>query len=107
MKTRIFFTAIAMIAFLGLSNATFAQVRHHPRRAEVNHRLAKQNKRIDTKEADGKMSTAEADKLHHEDHQIKHEEKDMASQDDGHITKQEQKTLNQQENKVSQQIKAN
>jgi hypothetical protein len=100
------YIAIAMVAFLGLSNSTLAQV-HHPRRHEVNHRLANQDKRIDTKEADGKMSKAEAAKLHHEDHQIRHEEKDMSSQDHGHITKQEQKTLNQQENHVSNQIKNN
>ena len=105
MKTKITI-AIAMIAFLGLSTTSFAQTRH-PRRAEVNRRIARQNNRIDRKEADGEMSKKEANKLHHEDHQIKHEEKDMASQDGGHITKQEQKTLNQQENHESKQIRNN
>jgi len=108
MKTKIFFTTIAMIAFLGLSNSTFAQTkwaRHHPRRAEVNHRLANQDKRIDYKEDNGKMSKREANKIHNEDHQIRHEERAMASQNHGHITKQEQKTLNQQENHTSTQIK--
>jgi hypothetical protein len=98
--------ALAIMAFVGLSTTSFAQI-HHPRRAEVNRRVAHQNYRIDKKEDDGKMSTAEAKKLHHEDHQIKQEEKDMSSQDGGHITKQEQKTLNQQENHVSTQIKNN
>jgi uncharacterized protein HemX len=105
MKTKITI-AIAMMLFLGLSTSSFAQTRH-PRRAEVNHRLARQNERIDKKEADGDMSKKEGRKLHHEDHQIRHEEKDMASQDGGHITKQEQKTLNQQENHDSRQIKNN
>ncbi len=50
------------------------------------------------------MSNAEARKLHKVDHQIRQEERDMASQNDGHITKQEQTTLNQQENKISKQI---
>ena len=50
------------------------------------------------------MSKAEAKKLHKEDHQIRKEEKSMASQNGGHITKLEQKTLNQQENSVSKQI---
>jgi len=76
----------------------------HPRRAEVNGRLANQNKRIDNKVADGQMSKAEARKLHKDDHQIRQEEHDMASQNNGHITKQEQKTLNQQENQTSKQI---
>ena len=92
---------VVLMASIGTSQAAG----HHPRRAEVNHRLANQNNRIDKKVADGKMSKAEAGKLHHEDHQIRHEEKAMASQDHGHITKQEKKTLNQQENHVSKQIK--
>ena len=77
----------------------------HPRRAEVNLRLARQNYRIDKKVDDGQMSAKEGAKLHKEDHQIRQEERDMASQDGGHITKQEQKVLNQQENVVSKQIK--
>lgn len=110
MKTKISI-AIAIIALLGISNTTFAQVHHwahnHPRRVEVNHRLARQDKRIDKKVADGKMSKTEAKTLHKDDHQIRQEEKDMSSQNGGHITKQEQKTLNQQENKTSKEIKHN
>ena len=60
----------------------------HPRRAQVNSRLNKQ----------------QAAALHSEDHQIRTEERDMASQNNTHITTQEQKTLNQQENAVSGQI---
>jgi hypothetical protein len=97
-------TALAVLIFVGSIGATQAAP-HHPRRAEVNLRLARQNYRIDKKVDEGKMSGKEAAKLHTEDHQIRQEEKDMASQDGGHITKQEQKTLNQQENHVSQQIK--
>jgi Skp family chaperone for outer membrane proteins len=76
----------------------------HPRRAEVNARLANQNKRINTEVAEGEMSQAQAAKLHREDHQIRQEERAMASQNGGHITKAEQQALNQQENKVSRQI---
>jgi hypothetical protein len=100
MKTTILAASFILASF-GAANATG----HHPRRAEVNARLANQNRRIDKKECEGKMSKAEADKLHKQDHQIRQEEKDMASQDGGHITKQEQKTLNQQENHVSKEIK--
>jgi len=53
---------------------------------------------------DGQINKAQAAKLHKEDHQIRQEERDMASQNHGHITKQEQVTLNQQENAVSRQI---
>jgi len=76
----------------------------HPRRAEVNARLANQDKRIDKEVAEGEMSQAKAAKLHHQDHQIRQEERAMASQNGGHITKAEQHALNQQENKVSAQI---
>ena len=93
--------AIILFATAGVAQAGGP----HPRREQVNDRLARQNRRIDRKVDNGTMSKAEANKLHHEDHQIRQEERDMASQDHGHITKQEQKTLNQQENHVSQQIK--
>ena len=76
----------------------------HPRREQVNKRLGNQNARIHKEVAEGEMSKAKAARLHHEDRQIRQEERDMASQNGGHITKQEQATLNQQENKVSKQI---
>ena len=81
-----------------------AWAKKHQRRAEVNARLANQDRRIHEKVAEGKMSHAKAAKLHHEDHQIRREEQMMASQNGGHITKAEQRALNQQENQVSRQI---
>ena len=77
----------------------------HPRRAEVNSRLNNQNARTDNKVADGKMSKAEAAKIHGEDHSIRKEEKRDAAANGGHITKAEKKHINHQENKVSHQIK--
>lgn len=97
--------ALALGAVSTVSLADTQWQKDHPRREQVNDRLARQNARIDNKVAKGEMSQQEANKLHHEDHQIRQEERAMASQDGGHITKQEQKTLNQQENAVSQQIK--
>ncbi len=108
MKNKILLT-LALLAFLGISKSSFAQdskwAQNHPRREQVNSRLNNQHARTNAKVADGKMSKGEASKIHHEDHQIRQEERDMASQNHGHITKQEQKTLNQQENHVSNQIK--
>jgi hypothetical protein len=78
--------------------------KNHPRRDQVNDRLANQNKRIKQEVAEGEMSKVKAAKLHKEDRQIRQEERDMAAQNGGHITKAEQKVLNQQENKVSNQI---
>lgn len=76
----------------------------HPRRAQVNSRLANQNKRVDADVKAGTMTKAQAAKVKKEDRQIRKEERAMASQNGGHITKQEQRTLNQQENAVSRQI---
>jgi hypothetical protein len=97
-------TILTTLIFLGSIGVSMAG-EHHPRRAQVNHRLENQNDRIDHKVADGQMSKKEAHKLRKNDHKIRQEERDMASQNNGHITKQEQKTLNQQENQNSQKIK--
>ena len=94
--------SLAGVATSALAETTWAQ--NHPRRDQVNDRLANQNKRIKTEVAEGEMSKGQAAALHKEDRQIRGEERSMASQNNGHITKQEQKTLNQQENAVSSQI---
>jgi len=78
--------------------------KEHPRRAQVNERLENQNARIKKEVKEGEITKSQAAALHKEDHQIRQEERDMASQNGGHITRQEQKTLNQQENAVSKQI---
>jgi hypothetical protein len=84
--------------------ADTAWQKSHPRREQVNNRLSNQNRRIKDEVAEGEMSKAQAAQLHKDDHQVRTEERLMASQNGGHITKQEQRTLNQQENGVSQQI---
>jgi hypothetical protein len=99
----------ALVAlFAGTAGSAFAADTQfdatHPRRAEVNSRLANQDRRIHREVKEGEISKGQAAKLHKEDHQIRHEERAMASQNGGHITKQEQRTLNQQENGVSKQI---
>lgn len=101
---------VSALSILMIGGATSALAqdghwkKHHPRRAEVNARLAKQDRRIHTEVKEGEMSKAQAHSLHTQDHQIRTEERTMASQNGGHISKQEQKTLNQQENAVSKQI---
>jgi hypothetical protein len=96
--------AALSVAFIGTASAATNWDASHPRRAEVNHRLANQDRRIHQEVREGEMSHNEAMRLHRDDHQIRHEERLMASQDGGHITRQEDRTLNQQENHVSRQI---
>jgi len=96
--------AIFTVAGVGNALAETQAQEDHPRRAEVNHRLNNQNRRIDKEAKDGQISHRQARNLHRQDHQIRHEERDMASQDHGHITKQEENTLNRQENHTSNEI---
>lgn len=106
-----FFAAAMLSLFASVSFAQPASApadtpsqKNHPRREQVNNRLANQNGRIRDEVAEGDMSKAKAARLHKDDRQIRQEERDMASQNGGHITKQEQRTLNRQENKVSHKI---
>lgn len=102
--------ATAVFVALGsalISTGAMAQTqwqKDHPRRTEVNGRLANQNKRINNEVKSGQISKGQAAQLHKNDRQVRQEERDMASQNGGHITKSEQKTLNQQENANSAKI---
>jgi hypothetical protein len=97
-------TAVLLAAGFPLLAGDTQWQKNHPRREQVNGRLANQNKRITQGVTSGTLTSQEAKQLRHEDGQIRQEERNMASQNGGHITKQEQKTLNQQENAVSRQI---
>ena len=78
--------------------------KNHPRRDQVNDRLANQNNRIKNEVKEGEITKGQAAQLHQQDRQIRQEERLMASQNGGHITKVEQKALNQQLNGVSKEI---
>jgi hypothetical protein len=98
----------ASVALVGIASSALADEtqwqKDHPRRTEVNGRLANQNRRIHNEVKDGQISKAQAHQLHGEDHAIRQEERTMASTNGSHITKTEQRALNQQENQVSKQI---
>lgn len=93
-----------MSASISPAHAETTWQKNHPRRTEVNKRLSNQNSRINQGVKNGTLTQQQAAQLHTEDRQVRQEERDMASQNGGHITKQEQRTLNQQENQVSKQI---
>jgi hypothetical protein len=78
--------------------------RHHPRRVEVNHRLANQYRRIREERREGEITRRQAIALHRDDHRIRNEERSMASLDNSHLTRADQRALNQQENAVSHDI---
>lgn len=106
-NSRVLWWAFAGLLGLSSINEAFAAghwARHHPRRAEVNHRLHHQNERINQKLIHKKMTYQEGSKLKQEDRQIRGEERAMARQHHGHITRGEQRALNSQLNGVSQDI---
>ncbi len=107
-RTRNFLTVVAagllLTSVAAPSMADTQWQKNHPRREQVNNRLARQNARIHAERKEGEITKAQAAKLHAEDHAIRQEERTMASTNNGHITKAEQRALNQQENQVSKQI---
>jgi len=99
--------ATLTLSLAGVAGTALAETqwqKDHPRRTQVNSRLANQNRRIKQERKEGEITKAQAAKLHQEDHAIRQEERTMASTNGGHITKAEQRALNQQENQVSRQI---
>ena len=103
-RTAIAASVIAVFLVAGPALADTQWEKDHPRREQVNNRLANQNKRINNEVKQGELTKGQAAQLHKQDHQIRQEERAMASQNGGHITKLEQATLNQQENRVSKEI---
>jgi hypothetical protein len=94
----------ALMGAAATASADTTWQKNHPRREQVNNRLAKQNERIHRDVKNGTITKGQAAALHRQDHQVRQEERDMASQNGGHITKSEQKVLNQQENAISREI---
>ena len=98
---------LSLLVTLCIATPSFADGRwaaKHPRRDQVNDRLANQDHRVDAGVRDGQLSPKEARKLHREDRAIRREERANATLHGGHITKGEQRQLNRQENQVSRQI---
>jgi hypothetical protein len=106
MKRTILFAAAMAVAGLGIAtNADAAGWGwHHPRRAEVNHRLNHQFHRIAMERRDGEITGRQAAYLHAEDRGIRGHERFDASRDGGHITRWDQHRLNREENGVNRQI---
>jgi len=96
--------SLGALAGVAMADTDTKWQKNHPRREQVNERLANQNKRIHQEVKEGDMTKAKAARLHRADRTIRKEERAMARTNHGHITKAEQKALNQQENQVSKQI---
>jgi len=99
----VLFGAAAALATTGAASADPWDA-HHPRRAEVNHRLAAQDMRMNHDYRDGRITLHQARMLHAEDRMVRRQERFDARFDRGHITRADQRGLNQNENGVSRQI---
>lgn len=103
MMTKALFT----LAMLTIATPSFADGNwdaNHPRREQVNDRLANQNRRIDNGVKSGKLSPQQAQQLHRQDHSIRTQERADAAAHGGHITKPEQRQINREQNQTSRQI---
>ena len=94
-------SAVALAATAGTASAGTTWQDNHPRRVQVNSRLARQDRRIHQERREGELTRGQARALHRDDHRIRREERAMASRDGGHLTGRDQRVLNRQENAVS------
>ena len=110
MKIRnILIAAVGLAVTAGAVDAASAATTwqlHHPRRAEVNHRLTHLNRSIVKARRDGELSAAQARGLHERAHMIRVQERRDARRDNGHITRREQARLNHEETGVRRHIPA-
>ena len=107
MKSARLATVVLAATFVTMAGSAFAETSwewNHPRRDQVNDRLANQSRRINQEYREGEITRGQARALHREDRQVRREERTMASLDGGHITRADQRALNQQENVISRQI---
>src|ERR1700722_17718473 len=101
-KSLSFAAAIVSLATLaGIASAETTWQKQHPRRTQVNHRLANQNRRIHNDVNGGRMTKARAAQVQHEGRQGGQEHRDMASENGGPGTKSEQHDLNSQASGIS------
>ena len=95
----------AALTLCGVASASAGPWQNnHPRRVEVNHRLGNQFGQINRDYREGKITGAQAARLHMEDRSIHGQERFASRFHDGHITRAEKRSLNQEENGVSKQI---
>ena len=95
---------VGLAGAAGAAQADTAWQTHHPRREQVNERLAYQNHRIQEERRMGEISPAKAHRLHMADLRVRMQERWFARHDRGHLSRAEQLRLNHEENRVSHRI---
>ncbi len=98
---------LAASLFAGLTHQASALTqwqKDHPWRTGDNLRINNQNQRINREVRRGEITPAQGAHEHAEEHQIRQEERDMASQNGTHLTPADQRALHQQQNALGRQI---
>jgi hypothetical protein len=92
----------ALVQAAGKGNPTGAKgskfATQHPRRNEVNKRVASQRSRVEQGVKSGSLTQSQAKQLRANDNAIKQQEHTDVKANGGHLTKAEQKQFNQEEN---------
>jgi hypothetical protein len=97
--------AVVLAAFAAPPvSADTAWQAHHPRREQVNNRLARQNWRIHREVREGEMTRGQAARLRRADWRTRMAERRMARRNGGFITRRQQLRLNRRENHISRRI---
>jgi hypothetical protein len=102
-----FVAGLAVLVTCGAATPSFADnfwERTHPRREQVNDRIANQFHRIAQERREGEITRGQANALRQQDRRILAEERHDARWHDGHITRGEQGRLDHQLNTVSREI---
>jgi photosystem II stability/assembly factor-like uncharacterized protein len=99
--------ALAVLAVCGTATPSFAEnswERNHPRRDQVNDRIANQSHRISQERREGELTRGQAHYLRQQDRHILGQERRDARWNGGYITRGEQAHFNHELNTVSREI---
>jgi carboxypeptidase C (cathepsin A) len=78
--------------------------RHHPRRAEVDHREERQQERIARGLHNGSLTPGEAQQLETQERALRNQERQEVRENGGFLTKQQTRRLNHEEDTISHKI---
>ena len=100
-------SCLASVLVAGLATPVFAESvwdRNHPRRDQVNDRIAHQERRITQERREGEITRSQAHAMRLQERGIRAEERADARLHGGHITGVEQAQLNRDLNAVGHEI---
>jgi hypothetical protein len=104
----LFAAGLVLASGLGLPQTADARgwQRHHPARAQINHRIHRQQVRITHQVRQGDITRQEAHGLRQDVHQVRVQERTYAQQNgnNGHLTRAQTRALNRQLNHTGHAI---